>query len=137
MKTKEFWKVVCEELEFRFFTGVPFDDFKRLFNTMDTKFLHFVPAISKSIAIGLASGTYISGIKSVVLIDNTSLKKLKNEIFNFNVKYRIPVLFVTEKSNKDLGLKEFTFDEISELNDYMYKDEHLPCVLVLNAEELE
>lgn len=136
MKTKDFWNLVCKEFDFRFFVGVPFDEFKLLFNSMDAEILHYIPAITDSIAVGVASGVYISGIKSAVLINGHSLEKLKHEIHAFNVKYKVPILFITEKTNRDLGLKEFTLNELTELTTYMYEEEHLPCVLVLNYEEL-
>jgi hypothetical protein len=66
-----------------------------------------------------------------VLCDSDTLLMTKVSIDDFIIKYNIPILFITN-SNKDVGLKVFTFDGglsiLDQLNEYMECKE-LPAIL--------
>lgn len=69
IKAKEFWNFLCEEMDYRLFSGVPCLDFKPLYDKMSSKFMHYIPAVNEYSAFGIAIGTAVPGIKAGVLID--------------------------------------------------------------------
>jgi sulfopyruvate decarboxylase TPP-binding subunit len=131
MDFNSFWKKLCTDIGYHFFTGVPNESLKDIFNSLNPDILHFVPAVSDFTAIGLAAGVCLSGYKSSVLCDSDTLLMTKVSIDDFIIKYNIPILFITN-SNKDVGLKVFTFDGglsiLDQLNEYMECKE-LPAIL--------
>ena len=107
VKAKEFWDYLCNELDYRFFTGVPCNGLKPLYDTMNPDFLHYVPAVNERVAIGMASGASLSGVKSGVLISVANIHAVYEPLFNFVNEYKIPflILVYNEGGKKiDLGL---------------------------------
>ena len=76
----EFWKCLYEELGSVFVSGVPSGAFGTLINTMDSSYMHFVPAVSDEVAIGLCIGAFTAGIKACVLVEKNNLVLLKEKI---------------------------------------------------------
>jgi len=107
VKAKEFWDYLCNGLDYRFFTGVPCNGLKPLYNTMNPDFLHYVPAVNERVAVGMASGASLSGVKSGVLISATNIHAVCEPLVNFVNEYKIPflILVYNEVGKKiDLGL---------------------------------
>jgi sulfopyruvate decarboxylase TPP-binding subunit len=124
MDVNGFWEKLCTDLNYHFFTGVPNESLKDIFNTLNPDFLHFVPTVNDSTAVGLAAGVCLSGYKSVVLCDNDSLLSVKVQINNFVIKHNIPILFITD-SVQDVGLK--SFDLIDGLSVLDKADAYMEC----------
>jgi hypothetical protein len=94
VKAKEFWDYLCNTLGYRFFSGIPCLEFKELYSTMSSSIMHYIPAADISVALGIASGVSISGMKSCVLLHKNELYDVLNIFHNFNSKYEIPVLLI-------------------------------------------
>lgn len=94
VKAKDFWDILCNEFDYRFFSGVAHSEFKSLYNTMDSKIMHYVPAANESIALGLASGANIAGYKSCIIVDAKFIFDINRQL-EFNRKFKIPVLIIS------------------------------------------
>jgi sulfopyruvate decarboxylase TPP-binding subunit len=94
VKAKDFWEYLCEELDYRFFAGVPCLGLKPLYDTMSSKFMHYVPAVNEKVALGLVSGANIADIKGAVLMDSKNILDLSNLLVSFNKEYKVPVLII-------------------------------------------
>jgi len=94
VKAKEFWKHLCEELDYRYFAGVACKGLKPLYDKMNSKFMHYVPAVNERVAVGLASGVRLAGAKSAVLMSADHLVDVLNLLMSFNKKYEIPALII-------------------------------------------
>lgn len=127
---------MCEELGFRFFTGAPTENFKIFFETMKPSMLHYIPSINSNIALGLVSGAYLSGIRGALFIEMDSLISIKDELTAFNKRYKIPILIITEGDAGLLDLKQFSLEELSKINDYLFNKANIPCVLTIDKGEV-
>ena len=136
MKAKKFWEFMCDTLDFRFYTGTPIYEFKKLFDTMTPDILHYVPTTNEESAIGLASGAYLSGIKGAVFMQTIYFDKLKLFIKEFNEEHNIPILLIVENSYNPLGLKQFDIASLEEMENYLYKGEHKPCILIIKEGDI-
>lgn len=94
VKAEEFWEYLCNELDYRFFTGVPCEGLKPLYDKMSPDFLHYVPAVNEKVALGMASGASLSGVKSGVLINVNNIYTIYDPLFNFVNEYKIPFLIL-------------------------------------------
>jgi sulfopyruvate decarboxylase TPP-binding subunit len=94
IEAKEFWEVLCEELDYRFFTGVPCLGLKPIYNKMDPRIMHYVPATKENAAIGLASGVSLSGVRSGILIDIDRFHNVLDWLISFNLEYTVPLLII-------------------------------------------
>jgi len=93
VKAKKFWNCLCEELDYRFFSGVACAGLSPLYKKMNKDIMHYVPAANERIALGLVSGAYIGGFKGGLLMD----MKFKHDIstlLNFNLIYKIPFIII-------------------------------------------
>ena len=93
VKAKKFWDYLCEELDYRFFSGVACAGLSPLYKKMNKDIMHYVPAANERIALGLVSGAYIGGFKGGLLMD----MKFKHDIstlLNFNLIYKIPFIII-------------------------------------------
>ena len=95
MKVKEFWEFLCEEMDYRFFAGVPCKGFKPLYDSMSPKFMHYIPAVNENVALALTSGVSIAGTKSAVLVKFEGLCRLFGCLVSINIQYKVPVLILT------------------------------------------
>jgi len=136
MKAKKFWEFMCDTLDFRFYTGTPIYEFKKLFDTMKPDILHYVPTTNEEVAIGLVSGAYLSGIKGAIFMSSVYFDKLRLFINGFNDKHNIPILLIVENNYNPLGLKQFDISSLKEMERYLYKDEHKPCILIIKEGDI-
>jgi len=94
MEAKEFWKLLCEEMDYRFFAGVPCKGLKPLYDSMSPQFMHYIPAVKEDVALALTSGAALTGTKSAVLIKFNRLYNMFDCVSSFNNAYKIPVLIL-------------------------------------------
>lgn len=59
---------------------------------MKDKTVQYIPAVRENAALGLASGAYLAGKKSCVLMQNSGLGNIINALTSFNLIYGVPVL---------------------------------------------
>ena len=93
---EDFWKVL-KESGYNYFSGVPCSI---LTNTLDYALkdseIKYIPAVRENAALGIASGAYLVGKKSGILIQNSGLGNIINALISFNLIYKIPILmFIT------------------------------------------
>ena len=135
IKISDFWEVMCKKLGYNLYLGSPTLELKLLFDTMSPENLHYIPTISEAVAVNMASGAYMSGVKSVVLISTKQLELLDYNINKFNIIYNIPFLFVTGNDFNPLNIKQFVLNKklsiLHDIDDYMYKTDFKPSILVL------
>lgn len=94
IKVKNFWK--CFKANgFLFFSGVPCSMLGRLLEiaTADTT-VRYVSATRENVALGTASGAYLAGKRSAVLMQNSGFGNVVNALTSFNLIYEIPVLLI-------------------------------------------
>lgn len=94
VKVKDFWDYLCGELEYRYFAGVACKGLKPLYDKMNSKFMHYVPAVNERVAVGLASGVRVAGTRSAVLMSADHMLDVLNLLISFNKKYEIPMLII-------------------------------------------
>lgn len=94
IKIKNFWNYLCNDLNYRFFSGKPCLGFKSLYKTMSPETMHYIPAANSTTAVGLVSGASLSGHKGAVLLDAHGLYDILSIIGKFNIKYQIPFLLL-------------------------------------------
>lgn len=70
IKAKEFWNYVCNELNYRFFAGIPSMYFDFLYDTMSSDIMHYIPAVNEETAIAMVIGVEFTGFKGVVIANN-------------------------------------------------------------------
>jgi hypothetical protein len=106
-KAKVFWQFLCNEMEYRGFSGVSCNGLKPLYAKMDSEFLHFIPATNENIALGIVAGMNISGIKSGILMRTSNFCNIVNYLNLLNDKYKIPVLLILFE-DEVIQFKRFT-----------------------------
>lgn len=94
VKAKDFWDYLCNGLDYRFFAGVPCLGLKPLYDEMDTKFMHYIPAANERIALGLVSGAWFTDIKGAVLMDSSNIIDMAGLLLSFNKEYKVPILII-------------------------------------------
>ena len=91
---------VLEEREYANFTGVPCSLLKGIFSLLEKydessdRNIVYVPAVREDSALGVASGMYLGGKKSVVLMQNSGLGYSLNVLTSFNLIYDVPLLLL-------------------------------------------
>lgn len=116
VKAKDFFKVLCEDLNYRFFSGVACSGLAALFKNMDSSFLHYVPAINEVTALGLVCGASVSGLNSCLIMDMKFKEDLYSN-FKFTIENNIPILIIAYSDNKkedfkfDIPMKVFNTDK--------------------------
>jgi len=93
VKAKDFWNYLCGELDYRFFAGVACPGLSPLYKKMNSRFMHYVPAVNERAALGLVSGAYMSGLKGALLMDMKFIYDITSAV-KFNVENRIPLLII-------------------------------------------
>ena len=99
MKAEDFWKYICEDLNYRFFAGVACPGFNSLYKKMNPTIMHYIPAVDEKAALGIVMGAAVIGIKSAVLLDAYYINDLLNTISRLD-KYNIACLILLYKSEK-------------------------------------
>ena len=93
VKAKDFWKFICDNLDYRFFSGVACEGLAPLYKSMNADFMHYVPAVNERIALGLVAGARMGGLKGCVLMDSRFIYDMDSFI-NFSADYKIPLLII-------------------------------------------
>jgi sulfopyruvate decarboxylase TPP-binding subunit len=145
VKAKEFWDYLCNELDYRFFSGVPCDGLKPLYDTMNIDFMYYVPAVNENVALGMSSGARLAGTKSAILLNIDNIYTIYNHLFNFNIIYKIPVLIIAYKgkdSKINIGMQHKEMSEVRfkpGLNKFIetMEKEEIPGVFVIKEGILE
>lgn len=93
---KDFWKQL-KESGYDYFSGVPCNLLGGILDlALSDKDLTYIPAVKENVALGIASGAYLAGRKSGILIQNSGLGNIVNTLTSFNLIYKVPVLmFIT------------------------------------------
>jgi hypothetical protein len=112
-KDLEFWLTICEEYNYRFFSGVPCAELAPLYAGMQSNIMHYIPAANENIALNLAAGSRISGYNSGILIGPSLIEKLDFTVLDT---FSVPVLIITTVSNKK-GL--YANNNLDEVINYM------------------
>lgn len=126
IEAKDFWNYLCEELNYRFFTGVPCMGLKPLYDKMNARIMHYVPAVKENTAVGLSSGTSLSDIKSGVLIDVNRIYNIMDWLVSFNIEYKVPLLIIAHsdedciKFNRILSLHKIPYRTLKNLKDLRF-----------------
>ena len=115
--SQDLWKRLCEDFDYRFFSGVPFKEAEYLYSSMDPKIMHYIPASNKDISVNLCSGVWLSGLKSGVIL---SPKNVIDVDLKFNLRFNIPILIMTSE-NVDVNKKFFCTDNIAKVVSYIEK----------------
>lgn len=80
---------------FTFFSGVPCSLLKELLVTLEgDKAVKYIPAVRENAALGVASGAFLAGRPSIILMQNSGLGNIVNTLASFNLIYKIPVLMI-------------------------------------------
>ncbi|RKX67070.1 MAG: hypothetical protein DRP42_01480 [Tenericutes bacterium] len=96
IKAKDLWKFLCNDMGVRFFSGVPSSHVNKLYKTMDSNIMFYIPAANERIALGLVNGARLSGAQSGLLLDSASVRRLAFDIQDFNSLFDLPLLVVTD-----------------------------------------
>lgn len=93
---KDFWKLL-KESGYDYFSGVPCNLLAGILDcALNDKEITYIPAVKENVALGIASGAYLAGRKSGILIQNSGLGNIINTLASFNLIYKIPALmFIT------------------------------------------
>lgn len=104
VKAKAFWQYLCEELNYRFFAGVPHINLKPLYDGMSSEIMHYIPAVRESTALGIVSGAYLVGVKGGIFLYVEEFEDLLKWLRRFNLKNKIPLLiFVYDDKDDNIG----------------------------------
>jgi len=76
VKAKDFLEFLCNELDYRFFSGTSTSGSEALYKHMSPDFMHYMPAATEQIALGLVAGSLIAGFKSVVILPTDKITQL-------------------------------------------------------------
>lgn len=87
-----FWQSLIKE-GFSFFSGVPCSILKPVLSDLPPG-IKYIPAVREDSALGVASGSFIAGRKSAILIQNSGLGNIVNALTSFNLIYKVPVLLI-------------------------------------------
>ena len=96
MKASDFWKVICEQENYRFFTGLPSSAFAGLYKSMSSGFMHYIPAVSLDIAVKLILGASFGEANVALIIPSEYLDDLDLSLFEGN----FDVLVITDGSKQ-------------------------------------
>ena len=81
---------------FNFFTGVPCSYLTSVINgIINSKKTKYIGATNEGEAVGIASGAWLAGKKSVVMIQNSGLGNTINPLTSLNYPFKIPILLIT------------------------------------------
>lgn len=96
VKATEFWNFLCEEMDYRLFSGVPCLELKPLYDKMSPKFLHYMPATDERAAFGIALGAAMSDVKTGVLVKSNYLD-LAKDWMDMCVRFQKHIVVLTDK----------------------------------------
>jgi tRNA(Phe) wybutosine-synthesizing methylase Tyw3 len=120
VKAKEFWNFICNDLEYRFFAGMPTSEFVGLYDAMDPEIMHYIPASNSQVALNLCSGAYVSGFKSAAILPSNYLDSLD---FSFILKNDLSALIITDSMIKISETTTSVFKSLKGLKTFTEKIE--------------
>ncbi|MFJ7979986.1 phosphonopyruvate decarboxylase [Lysinibacillus xylanilyticus] len=102
LNTKEFGNEL-KRLGFDFYSGVPCSFLKNLINYSINE-CEYIAAANEGDAVAIASGAYLGGRKSVVLMQNSGLTNCISPLTSLNYPFQIPILgFVSLRGEPGLN----------------------------------
>lgn len=102
MSTQQFGNEL-KKLGYDFYSGVPCSFLKYLINYAINE-CDYVMAANEGDAVAIASGAYLGGKKSVVLMQNSGLTNATSPLTSLNYTFQLPVLgFVSLRGEEGLG----------------------------------
>jgi len=107
VKAKDFWEYLCNELEYRVFSGVPCLGFKPLYDNMNSDIMHYIPAVKEDIALGIMSGAALSGWKTGIFLHIDEAYSVLNWLEKFNLEYKVPLMVFIYKDEDNTLLNKF------------------------------
>ncbi|MHC4267398.1 MAG: thiamine pyrophosphate-binding protein [Planctomycetota bacterium] len=94
LKSGDFAQVLISS-GYDFFTGVPCTIIGNLItNLTDRSDVTYIPAVREDVAVGVASGAYMTGKIPVVLMQNSGLGQCLNALTSLNLIYKLPCLLI-------------------------------------------
>jgi sulfopyruvate decarboxylase TPP-binding subunit len=141
VKAKDFFNALCEELNYRFFSGVACKGLAPLYKAMDESFMVYTPAINELTALGLCAGASISGLGSCMLFD----MRFKEDIysnFNFLLINKLPIILIGYSEKKEdfkYDIPIVYFKDIVDLNKLSKKidKQSTPGLLIIGKDMLK
>ncbi len=109
VRAKDFLNVLCEECDYRFFSGVACSGLSPIYDKMSSRFMHYIPAVNECVAYGLVSGSVLAGAKSVLLIEGSQMFSIKGYMESVGVLYKLPCIIITYELGKDEDYWKFPF----------------------------
>jgi hypothetical protein len=106
MKAKDFWNILWNDFDYRFFSGVPAIELIPLYKSMDSSMMNYIPAANENIGLNLSVGSWIAGTKSGMLLP----KNLFNHLDLTDLEF--PVIFIV--SGNAVVLKNIISMAVSE-----------------------
>jgi hypothetical protein len=104
VKAVEFLDFICNNLEYRFFTGTPCSEFKCLYDNMNPKFMHYIPAVDEKSAANIVSGASMVGIKSIMILPANKVFNLFGLLNFFIFDFNIPFIILSPGTQKQVNL---------------------------------
>ncbi|OXS72627.1 phosphonopyruvate decarboxylase [Lysinibacillus sp. KCTC 33748] len=102
LNTSEFGNEL-KKLGFNFYSGVPCSFLKNLINYSINE-CEYIAAANEGDAVAIASGAYLGGRKSVVLMQNSGLTNCTSPLTSLNYPFQIPILgFVSLRGEPGLN----------------------------------
>jgi sulfopyruvate decarboxylase TPP-binding subunit len=138
VKAKDFFKVLCEELNYRFFSGVVCKGLAPLYKAMDESFMAYTPAINELTALGLCAGASISGLGSCMLFDMRFKEDMYSN-FPFLLTNKLPVMLIGYSEKKEdfkYDIPVVYFKDMVDLNKLSKKidKQSIPGLLIIGKE---
>lgn len=135
---KEFWKIMCNELNYKLYTGTPLNTFKSLFETMDSEMMHYIPTINETNALGILGGAYLTGMSGGIFMQSKAFDTILAQYKGFNVRFNTPVLFIVDGLLNPLNLKQFKLSDgldcLYKIKDYLSLNDSKSCILIIDEE---
>jgi sulfopyruvate decarboxylase TPP-binding subunit len=94
IKTSDFWDILCNKYNYRFFSGVPCFKLKALYCTINPNRMSFIHAIKSDIALGIVGGASFAGQKACLLIDDSQIDSIYNWLITFCIKQKLSFLII-------------------------------------------
>jgi sulfopyruvate decarboxylase TPP-binding subunit len=120
VKVMEFWKFLCEDLGYRFFSGVPCNGLNPLYNKMSSSFLHYLPAANEQVAVDVVSGSVLTGTKAAALMGSN---KVENLDLSFSIQNNISLLLIVSGDSKPKNI--YTTEINEDLNGCLVKIDNI------------
>jgi sulfopyruvate decarboxylase TPP-binding subunit len=134
VKAKDFLEYLCENLDFRFFAGVPSKGLNCIYDAMNANIMHYIPAMDEKIAFNLSAGAFVSGYRAAVLIDSENIEELEFYYNKFNLGLTINLLIIVYENTKTKFNRynfKGNFDSFNEFVEKIYIENLGPCVVVI------